>query len=350
MANIIDLNGADIDDAKLSYPYQALQAVINATWNLALTQSDALDAKLATAQSGFLDEANTPLVTAGSVAIPSVLAPDVTIPETADVSSIMSTFDTKYLELVQMLYDKFSGFIGTYFPNEAAGYEAVESWLRDAVNDPSSGLPRAVREQIWEEDRSRILADASRASDAIIKQAAARRFPLPPGAATSALIQVQQKSQDELAESSRKVAIMSVENVRFAIDKALTLRQTATGSAIEYIKALASGPDMASRVVNVGYDAQSKLISSAAQFYSADTNAKEMVSKVAQYNNSIQLDAATKNQAAELTIIDDKLKALISECQTIATRAASLFNNIHASTGTSGSVSNSSSTTLDLTP
>ena len=51
------------------------------------------------------------------------------------------------------------------------------------------------------------------------------------------------------------------------VDKMLALRQMAMTSAVAYIQALASGPDMASRLVGIGYDAQSKLISSASQFY-----------------------------------------------------------------------------------
>ena len=46
-------------------------------------------------------------------------------------------------------------------------------------------------------------------------------------------------------------------------------RKLAAGSAIEYIKALASGPDMASRLINFGYDAQSKLISAASPLRSS---------------------------------------------------------------------------------
>lgn len=350
MANIIDLNGAALDDAKLSYPYQALQAIVNATWGLAVQKSDALDAKLTTANSSFLDLENAPLISAGSVAVPNVVAPDVSIPQTADVSNIMSTFDSKYLELVQMLYDKYTGFLSTHFPNEASNYEAAENRLREGLQDPNSGLSRVVREQLLEDERSTILADSVKASDAVLATFAARRYPLPPGAAASAVLQIQQTAQDKLAESARKITVMSVENMRFNIDKSLGLRQSAMSTAIDYIKALASGPDMASRVVNIGYDAQSKLISAASQFYSADISAKEMVSKVAQYNESIQLEAATKNQASKEQAREDKLKALIADCQTLASQTASLFNNIHASAGTSGSVSKSDSTSLDLTP
>ena len=44
-----------------------------------------------------------------------------------------------------------------------------------------------------------------------------------------------------------------------------------------------------------------------------------------------------KNQAADLTLIEDKLKALLAEAQALAQMATSLFNNAHVSAGISGS-------------
>ena len=117
-------------------------------------------------------------------------------------------------------------------------------------------------------------------------------------------------------------------------------------SAIKYISALASGQDIASKVVGVGYDAQSKLISSVSSFYNARTQAAETMSKVAQYNNSTQLEAAVKNQMADLTLIEDKVKSLLSEAQAIAQMATSLFNNLHASVSLNGSQQAAMSTSL----
>jgi hypothetical protein len=71
-------------------------------------------------------------------------------------------------------------------------------------------LPPSIATQIWGNDQARILGDKTRAQDAVIAQFAARRFPLPPDAAASAILQIEQKAQDEIAESSRKIAEMSV--------------------------------------------------------------------------------------------------------------------------------------------
>jgi hypothetical protein len=110
-------------------------------------------------------------------------------------------------------------------------------------------------------------------------------------------------------------------------------------AAVKYIGALASGPDMASRMVNIGYDAQSKLISAAAQFYNARISAAEVTSKIGQFNVGTEVDVAKANQASELKLIEDRLRALLAECQALAQMATSLFNNLQTGASTAYSSS-----------
>lgn len=304
--------------------------IINATWRKGIELKDEYSAKIATAQTAFLDASTAPHISAGVVEVPSVSAPAIDIPASASTVDVIDVFDTKYLELVALLEDKLVSFKANNFAFDEDNYTAASNWLQAAVSNPDSGLPPSVQAKIWGDDQARILADTTRASDAVLSTFAARRFPLPSGGAASAVLQIQQKAQDELAESSRKIAIMSVEMQKFSVDKLISLRGAAMDACIKYITALASGPDMASRLVGVGYDAQSKLISAAADFYRADIQAADLTSKVAQYNNSIQLDAASKNQGADMNLIEDKLKALLAEAGNIAQTATALLNNVHA--------------------
>ena len=347
----IGTNGDPQKSAIYSVPNAAMQvvaAVINATWNEALTSKEEFTTKMTAALSGFLSTTNTPYVTAGTIAVPSVSEPAINIPSSVDNTDVMSVFDTKYLELVGMLYQKMIDFRTAYFPNEADTYVAAETWLKEAIDNPEAGLPTAIVAQILGDDQARILGDKTRAQDSVVAQFAARRFPLPPDVAANAVLQIEQKTQDALSESSRKIAILSVELQRFNVENILKLRQLAMSSAIDYIKALASGPDMASRLVGVGYDAQSKLISSAATFMNARTGAAELVSKVNQYNNSLTFDAATKNQAADMGMIESKLKALLSEAQAIAQMTTALMNNLHASTSVAANGSSGGTLNADL--
>ena len=348
-------------------------------------------------------------VTAGTAEIGSIVEPDVDIPSSQSAGDVMSMFDSKYLELVALLSDKFVAFRTAYFPDEQTAYTAAENWLQAAIANPDSGLPPAVAAQILTDDKDRVLAEASRASEAVLAQFAARRFPLPPGAAAAAVLDVANKAQDEIAASGRKIVMASLEQMRWVIGQVMTLRQSAMDSAIKYITALASGPEMASRLVGIGYDAQSKLISSASQFYNSRIAAAEATAKVSQFNanlgleaaaknqiaalqaaeknqtvafeadaknqtaaleaavknqavtleaaaknqavsfeaavknQAVALEAAAKNQTAQLALVEDRLKALLTECQAIAQMATALFNNVQASASVTASDSVSTS-------
>lgn len=318
----------------------AMASVINAAWDLGNAKYTDYETKVAALTdevTGWLSTQAAPHVTAGSVTAPNVVEPPVDIPATQSADDIYQDFAAEYVKLILELSTQFTTFRSTYFPDEQLAYAAAEDWLQNAIaND--SGLPSAVAAQILTDDKDRIVADAARASDTVLAQFASRRFPLPPGAATAATIEIQQKAQDEIAASSRKIMVGSVEQLRWVVEKTLGLRQMAMGAAVDYIKALASGPDIASRLVNVGYDAQSKLISAASQFYNSRTAAAELTAKVGQFNEQLALQAGEKNQAADMTMIENRLKALLTECQALAQMVTSLFNNVHASAGTSYSV------------
>ena len=321
---------------------QGAVSLINESWSQANEKHAAFEARIdaiADESTGWLSTQAAPTITAGTADAPTITEPAVDIPSSQSATDVMSLFDSKYLELVALLSDKFTAFRTTYFPDEANAYGAAEDWLQAAIANPDSALPPAVAAQIITDDKDRILSDAARASDTVLAQFAARRFPLPPGAAAAATLEIQNKAQDEIAATGRKVVMASIEQMRFVIQQVMGLRQSAMDSAIKYITALASGPEMASRLVGIGYDAQSKLISAASQFYNSRIAAAEVTAKVQQFNVSTGLEAASKNQAAELTLIEDRLKALLTECQALAQMATSMYNNLHASAGMGYNVS-----------
>lgn len=319
--------------------------IINAAWNEGSSKMSEMSSKIAAItneSTGWLSQLAAPTITAGTAEIGAITEPAVEIPATQSAGDVMAMFDTKYLELVAMLADKFTTFRNTYFPDEQATYNAAEDWLQAALANPH-GLDPSVEAQILTDDKDRVLGEAARASDTVLAQFATRRFPLPPGAAASAVLQINQKAQDEIAATSRKIVVASIEQMRWVIGQTLALRQSAMDAAVKYITALASGPEMASRLVGIGYDAQSKLISAASQFYNSRIAAAEASAKVSQFNVGTALQAAEKNQAAELTLIGDRIKALLTECQALAQMATALFNNIHAQASVSASDSVSTS-------
>ncbi len=343
MADIVTVPAGNFTPGALA-TLEFAAATINAAWNQGNDKTTSFETKIDETEV-WLDGAPIVDVAADVAPTPTVTEPVVDIPTTQSAGDVISTFDTKYLELVALLSDKFTAFRAAHFPDEATTYGKAEAWLSAALDNPNNALPAAVAAQLIEDDRTRILADATRASDAVLATFSARRFPLPPGAATAAVLQIQNKAQEEIASSGRKVTALSVDLMKFTVEKTLNLRQLAMNAAVEYIKALAAGPDTASRVVGVGYDAQSKLISSAASFFNARTDAARLVAQSDQFNVTSKLTAAEKNQLVDTTLVEARLKVLLTEAQAIAQMATSMFNNLHASASTSYSGSASSTET-----
>ena len=313
-------------------------SVINATWDQANSKAADFDAKIDAIADGWLATATAPHIAAGVTVAPNVVEPAVNIPASVSVPDVLSTFTAQYNELVALLVGKFTAFQGQYFPQDQTDYNAVEAWVKAGLAN-NSGLPTYVRDQIETDDHARITSEANRADDALVAKFAGMRFPMPPGALASARLQIAQKKQDAMAESSRKITVASVEQLKWTVEKMLSLRQMAMGSALDYIKALVSAPQISSTMVGVGYDAQSKLISSAAQFYGVRADVAKITAQSDQYNVSTTLAAAEKNQASDLTLIENRLKTLLTECSAIAQMTTSLFNNLHANSGAGYNVS-----------
>jgi len=325
---------------------QVMEAVINATWDLANIKSSSASAKFAAAASDFLDTTAAPTVSTGEVDTPLVTAPNVHIPETLDVADVSSVYTAEYQQLMQVLETKFAEFIATRFPDDAENYAKVEAWLVDALEN--GGLAADTEDRIYDSQRSAILEESSRAADTVLATFAARRYPVPPGAALGAVREIQQKAQSEVAKAGGQLAAIKVDMQKFTVEKLIGLRQLALASAAEYIKALVAAPEISSKVANIGYDAQAKLIAAAADFYRADIAAADLTSKVGQFNVTTALEAATKNQASQLAIIDAKLKALLAEAAAVAQEATSLFNNLNVSTSMSANGGTNVSTSGEI--
>jgi len=314
---------------------------INATWEMANVKTADLEAKVADITdetTGWLSTQSSPHITAGSIAAPTVTEPTINIPSSIDTSMILAEFETEYTKLRELLVNDLCTIFCTYFPDDSATYSAAESWLQDGLSS-GRGIPASTTAQLLTDDKDRMTADAARAADAITQRFAAMRFPLVSGQQASATLQLQQKLQEEIANSSRKIVVLSVEQLRWTVEKMIGLRSIAMNSALDYVKSMASAPNTASQVVGIGYDAQTKLISSTASYLNARTEVQKLITDAEKFNVNVDLQANEKNQAADLQLIEDRLNALLTEIKAFAQLATSLFNNLHANAGTSYGVS-----------
>lgn len=324
----------------------AFEAAINSTWELGLDNRTKTMDEITAIVADLKDSLTAPTMTPAAVTPATVDEPLVDIPTSITPDNIYAEFEAQYLELITILESKINSFRSTYFPNEQATYALAENWLSAAMANPNVGLPPTIAEQIWGDDAARILSDSGRAEDAAVAFFAGKRFPLPADVSASAVLQIQQRTQDLMAESSRKVAVMSVEMQKWLVEKILGLRDLAFKSILDCVKIDAMGPDIASRLIPIGYDAQSKLISAVSAYYNARTGAAELTFKGTQHNADLSQDASTQNMKSQMMMVEEWVKAILTEVQTMSQMATALFNNVHLQS--SLGVSNSKSVTQSV--
>ena len=331
-------------------PYDLIPQVFNAAWNraqsAALASSNNFTAALTAGGGGArMTSASVKLLKDTKAEFdPKIVEPAVFIPTNAEAASV-----AKMTELSDAVIDKlaglFSGYMGEYFPNECGYLEKAQRWICDTIENGGTGIPSHVEDQIWQRDRSRVLEETNRARDDVFASFAARGFPVPPGAALHAIRLSQTEASNRIAQQSRDVAIkqaeIEIENIRFAVDKAINLYGTAVAAASDYVKALSVGPTSAMQIVPSITDSQSRLISAAGDYYRARIAVKELELKAHLPSAEFEQSARIKNGDWLMQMIRNKVDAAISAAQALSTQAAAALNGLHASTSLGASSSNS---------
>ncbi len=318
--------GTTVDPDNASSPLILLNQIIDTTWTAADAKAIQFSTKMAAAQSDIDPSSAPQIADQANISAPSITAPAIDIP--ANVDDSVTLYESQYQSMMDELTARMTVFIGTHFPNEAEGFSAAQTWLQEAIDNPAdSGIPAAVRDAVFEDDRTRILNDAERAKSSVLASFAARGFPMPPGQASGAVIEIERKAQGEIAASSRALSKLALDFQQFSVTQLLGLRQSAMASTVSYIQTLATSPGEAVKITGV----QNELIRSAADFYRADIAAAELSSRVAQFNATSDLDVASKNQAAKIATMTERVKALMAEAQAIAQMTAALYNNLNVS-------------------
>ncbi|MEO8391228.1 hypothetical protein [Polaromonas sp.] len=245
-------------------------------------------------------------------------------------------------EIKAMLADGLSNFLTTYFPlgNELA---AARAWVENAITNGGTGIKPAVEAQIWERDRSRLLTDAARATGESVSFWAAKGYPLPPGALVGAVSDIDQDLRNKIAQASRDVAIkqadLEIENIRFAVDKALQLRTAAIQAAGDYIRTLALGPQLGAQLATAMLDAKAKLANVLTSFYQAKVTALELPARVAIADANAAVEVRKANLDSQVRLISARVATMEAAARAVATQASAALNALNANTGYSGNES-----------
>jgi hypothetical protein len=273
------------------------------------------------------------IISPGQISGDTPSEPRVAIP--TRVSGVDTTlFDSMYGQIIEDLSSRFHGFLTEFFPIRPGLMPAVEEWLERAITQGGTGINSTVERQIWQRDRDRITAEAASAMDEAVGGWAARGYPLPPGAANASVMSIQKKRMSDLAAVSRDAAIKAfeteVENVRFAIAQAIDYRTKAIAAAGDYIRALASAPDIASKMSTQSADAQARLISAAASYYGARIDAAKHATSIEMYNMDHQLKSALANQETDAKFTNMRTNAAVAAAESMGQQAAAALNGLNA--------------------
>lgn len=321
--------------------------IVTEVWENAQTKAAsytklATDATSAAAAAGG---AIAPSVTAAAFSYtPTVIEPLVNIPTDAQAAGF-AQFREIWTETIADLTQRFTDFIVTYFPDETTYINDAQVWMANAIENGGTGIKPEIEDQIWQRDRERILREADRAENEVVGNWANKGFPLPTGAALYAIRRAQQDARDKIAEASSKAAVVKAEmeqkNIQFAVEHAVKLWTGAMSAAGDYIKAIATGPNVAGQVLPSVTDSQSKLISAASEYYKARIAMQELNIKSLQIPAQFNQEANIKNGELKLGWLDEQVKAAAEAARVLGTLASAALNSLHATAQVSAQSSNS---------
>lgn len=320
--------------------------LVNAAWRKAEAIGNAKDSKTseyfdkALGEAGSAKHMNPATMNFGV----HVAEPDVFIPRMAEAASI-ENYQHWWSGAIDTLAAQFADFIQNYFPNECDYLGKAQQWICETLKNGGTGVNQHVEQQIWARDRARILADARSQEAEVLNGFAARRYPVPPGAALSMTAQIRAEAAGKIAQASRDVAIkqaeIEIENVKFAVEKAIDLYSAAISAAGDYIKSLVGSSGNMSQLLPSVTDSQSRLIGAAADYYRARIQVEDLRLRATLPNSEWRQQANVKNVDNDMQAMRNRVDAAIEAAKAMATQAAAALNAMHASASMSDGLSTS---------
>lgn len=220
--------------------------------------------------------------------------------------------------------------------------EGMASSSTTSAGVHGSGINASIEAQIWARDRDRIQQEYAATERDTIGTFAARGFPMPPGAAMAVVQRARADAAAKTSAASRDLAIkqmdLEIENVRFAVDKAIGLYSAATDAARGYMTALAGTSGNVTQLLPSVTDSQSRLISAASGFYQSRIAAQELRLKATMPSHEWEQQAKVRNLDAQTAAANAKVQAAIEAAKALSNQAAAMLNALHvqSSTGATG--------------
>lgn len=240
-------------------------------------------------------------------------------PAVPDVENSTFTYEAQRDKLIALMADELGKFYTLYYPLADDAFDEATEWLVNTITLGGTGISPAVEAQIWQRGRDRILADTARAEAQTLDEFSARGFSLPPGSLTARLDVIRKDGMAKIGEFNRDVAIkqaeIEIENLRFAVDAAIKSRMQAMAAAVDYIKAVMSGPDTAARVASINSDAKARMMSATADLYRARLSRDELALKIPMFNTGERAKIVGMDMDGFYKGVDNRVRAAVSAAE-----------------------------------
>lgn len=330
-----------------AYTMDMAARLVNATYDLSVSAQATYDAKmsaLTNAVTGFLVTHSAANVTAGAISVSAPTEPSMTISDTS-TALVTGNIATQSAAIISESVAKFTSFLATYFPDNSTTYGQAEAYLQAAIANTTSGaVPLAIKTAILEDSRAQVLDEANRAEADLYEAQSARRHRFPSGAAAGQARRIAQAALDQVAASSRAIAIkdfeLSHQTALEAVRMAIASRAQAIGAAQQYIAGVvAQGWSSGIQGAGTAHSAEVAKLQAAYQAYSARVGEADRKLKEAQADKSLTFEAAKTNQGKDLTELEYQLKAFLADAQLTAQQLLAMLNNLRAGSSATYSVS-----------
>jgi hypothetical protein len=256
---------------------QNLQNQISARETTAEQRGASADA----AVSSNLSAANT---AAGGVRIDTVYpggivgATPTNVPTPAGPASdfsndVRTAFDYAFGMFQNTVMPQIQNFLGAYFPTILqAVKDNSDAWIANTILN-GNAMPAAVEATMWAKAKDNELLANARVSQEIVDAFAMRGFTAPPGAMLNAVTIANQESARRLATLNRELTIerykMANENMKFAVQQAISLRSAMVAAMGDFIKVVTNHQNLASDYAKTVLAAKTSFYDSVLKLYAA---------------------------------------------------------------------------------
>lgn len=259
----------------------AASALVDAIIQNALSTASTETSNANSAAQQVMSAANGYAMSAVSDINYTMTATEPVVPEVGDA---MTTYESQRDKMIALLSAQLADFFRLYYPLASDAFDKATNWLVNTITLGGTGINPAVEAQIWQRGRDRIVADSLSTQAQIMDDFASRGFSLPAGAMAARIDAARFDQAAKLQEQSRDVAIkqaeIEIENLRFAVEQAVKSRMQAMQAAVEYIRSLMSGPEIASKLALLNAEAKARMMSATADMYRARLSRDEIAMKI----------------------------------------------------------------------